>query len=283
VTVVRFSVSADPDLFDALGDCLLSAGAGALEEAPGALRAYADTPELVLALHAAVAEFRARVDEAGLGLTVDEPEVSEIDGDWNQTWLAHLQPEAVTPTFTARPTHSTDVQAGERTLWLEPSPAFGEGGHASTRLAARAVERAALARPGGRLLDVGTGTGLLALVGVASGFAHALGIDCDAASVQAAARNAELNGVADRFDVSGINLVDVSGEFDLVVANIIVPTLVELAPGLVARLAPEGRLVLSGLLAEDAASLLDRLAELGLSELTRQLEGDWCCLELGRS
>jgi ribosomal protein L11 methyltransferase len=279
VAAVRFSVSADPDLLDALADCLLSAGAGALEEMPGGLTAYADTPELERALREAVLDFRARVEEAELGLTVEEPEVTVIDADWNQAWLQHLEPEHVTSTFVARPTSRADVPKGERTIWLEPSPAFGEGGHASTRLAAEVIEREAERAPGRSLLDVGTGTGLLALVGLASGFENATGIDIDEAAVEAAKKNAHLNGVADRFTVSGAPLDQVSGRFDVVVANMIVPTLIELAEALRSKVAPTGSLVLSGLLQEDSANLARIFEALGLTARARKTSGDWCVLE----
>lgn len=279
VAAIRFSVSADPDLLDALADCLLSAGAGALEEMPGGLAAYADSPELERALREAVAEFRARVEEAELGLTVEEPEVTPIDADWNQAWLQHLEPEHVTSTFVARPTSRAHAPKGERTIWLEPSPAFGEGGHASTRLAAEVIEREGQREPGRSLLDVGTGTGLLALVGLASGFQNATGIDIDEAAVEAAKKNAQLNGVFDRFTVSGTPLDQLPGRFDVVVANMIVPTLVELAEALTSKVAPAGSLVLSGLLQEDAANLARVFEALGLAARARKTSGDWCVLE----
>jgi len=280
VTVHRFAVSADPDLLDALADCLLSAGAGALEEAPGGLVAYTETPELLAALSEAVTDFRARVEEAGLDLVVEAPEVTPVEVDWNQAWLAHLEPERVTATFVARPTSRTDVVEGESTIWLEPIAAFGEGGHASTRLVAEVVEREGRRKPGRTLLDVGTGTGVLALVGLCSGFASATGIDIEQTAVDAALKNAALNGQSERFVVSGTPLERVEGHFDVVVANMIFPTLVELAPALASHLAPTGLLVISGFLLEDVPELLRIFAALGLRESARSSSGDWCALEL---
>jgi ribosomal protein L11 methyltransferase len=279
VTLVRFTVSADPELLDALADCLLSAGAGALEEGPSSLSVYADTSELVQALEEAVADFRLRVAEALPGLEVLSAEITEVDENWNK-WLDHLVPQAVTPTFVARPTSCPDAPPGERTLWLEPSPAFGEGAHASTLLAAAAVERHAERHPGGRLLDVGTGTGILALVGLSSGLGDAVAIDSDPVAVAAAARNAVLNGLGERCQVSATALTALSDHFDIVVANMLVPTLLELAPLLKSCLAPGGVLILSGLLREDADALTSKFAALGLREAARYYGGDWCALEL---
>jgi ribosomal protein L11 methyltransferase len=279
LTLVRFSVSADPELLDALADCLLSAGAGALEEGPSSLSVYADGPELVQALEEALADFRSRVAEALPGLEVLPAEIAAVDENWNK-WLLYLEPEQLTPTFVARPTTALDAPAGERTIWLEPSPAFGEGGHASTRLAARAVERQAASYPAGCLLDVGTGTGVLAFVGLRSGLGSAVAIDNDPLALEAASANAARNGLSEHCQVSADPLGASNERFDIVVANMIAPTLLELAPQLVARVAAGGVLILSGLLVEDAASLTAAFAELGARELGRHSEGDWCSLEL---
>jgi len=279
VTLVRFSVSADPELLDALGDCLLSAGAGALEEGPSSLSVYADSDELVQALEAAVADFRLRVAEALPDLEVLPAEITAVDENWNK-WLEHLAPERLTKVFVARPTSSPDAPPEERTIWLEPSAAFGEGGHASTRLAACAIERQAPNYAGGRLLDVGTGTGVLALLGLSSGLGDAVAIDSDPVAVEAATKNAAHNGLGERCRVSASALATVSDRFDIVVANMLVPTLLELAPLLTARLAPRGVLILSGLLREDADALSAKFSSLGVHETARYTDGDWCALEL---
>jgi len=280
VSLVRFSVGADPELLDALSDCLLSAGAGALEEGPGVLHAYADSEELIQALTLAVEDFRERVAVALPGLRVDEPELSPVAEDWQRAWLDRLVPERLTGTLWARPTHRAPAPPGQRTIWLEPSAAFGEGGHASTRLAARAIERLSLERPGSSLLDVGTGTGVLLFVALECGAERALGIDVDPIAVRAAKTNAALNGYDERCQVSDQPLQGVLGTFDLVVANMIVPSLRELAPNLLAKLASGGRLVLSGLLLEDATDLAAYFSRLGAREVQRQADGDWCALEL---
>jgi ribosomal protein L11 methyltransferase len=282
VALVRFTVGADPDLLDALADCLLSAGAGALEEGPCSLSAYVDSVELLLGLQGAVVDFRARAAEALPGSSVQEPEISEVAGDWQRAWLEHLVPERLTATFTARPTHAPDAPPDEHTIWLEPGLAFGEGGHASTRLAAQVVERWAQQHRGTRLLDVGTGTGVLSFVALASGMGTAEAIDIDAAAVDLARKNAAHNGMSERIVISDTPLEAVRGTFDLVVANMIAPTLMELGPALVARLAPGGLLVLSGLLCEDAGALCRAFSILGAHEVARHASGDWCCLELGQ-
>lgn len=279
MTLVRFSVGADPELLDALADCLLSAGAGALEEGPSSLSVYADSDELVQALEEAVADFRLRVAEALPDLEVLPAEITEVDENWNK-WLEHLAPEQLTKAFVARPTSSPDAPPEERTIWLEPSAAFGEGGHASTRLAACAIERQAEKYAGGRLLDVGTGTGVLALVGLSSGIGNAVAIDSDPVAVAAATKNAALNGLGQRCQVSTSALATLSDHFDIVVANMIVPTLLELAPLLRSRLAPRGVLILSGLLREDADALSATFRSLGVEETARYFAGDWCSLEL---
>ncbi len=134
---------------------------------------------------------------------------------------------------------------------------FGSGAHPSTRLALAAPERMVVG--GERVLDAGCGSGVLAIAALRLGAAQATGVDVDPAALDASRLNAERNGVLDQLSVSGDSVDHVAaarGPFDLVVANMLLPQLVEVAGPLRAALAPGGTLVLSGVLAEQRPSLL---------------------------
>jgi ribosomal protein L11 methyltransferase len=169
---------------------------------------------------------------------------------------------------------------GATKLIIEPKMAFGFGTHATTQLAARCVERFCQARPGCTLLDVGAGTGVLALVGLVSGAARAVGIDIDPVAVDSAVENAALNGLADQVEFTDQPLHAIKGRFDLVVANITAPAIIELADDLVRLTAPGGMLALTGVLAEAAREVVAHFDERGMSLARQEEQEEWALLEL---
>lgn len=175
--------------------------------------------------------------------------------------------------FTLRPAGTT-AQQDERVIWLEPGIGFGAGEHPTTRLAIELLE-ASLKR-GDRVLDVGCGTGVLALVALALGAASADAIDVSADALRATRKNAELNG-ATRLHVLDLPLSALSEDYDLIVANILTPVLLELRAGIQAR---GQRAILSGILSEDAARVIDAYA--GWRLTGRRDEDGWCSLSLER-
>lgn len=273
-----------PELLDALSGCLFEAGAeGLLEGATGdSLVTFVEDDAQLPALRAAFAEFernaRAVFPEA-------EPfalEVSEADEGWREVWLAALDAEVVTPRWTLRPLHRAEVPPGENTLWYRPSQSFGSGGHPTTRLVARALEAHALTRPGERLLDVGTGSGVLALVALASGFSHVVGVDVEPVAIESLLESAALNGFDGR--VTGLvgSADAVVESFPCVVANIEAPILTALAADLSRRVAAGGTLYLAGLLVEDGPALRAVFEGEGLRLAAEETEGEWARLEFTR-
>lgn len=250
---------------------LFEAGAGAVEERDG--------PKLVVYV-TSQAEARRLSRAAG----VSDVSLRELDPSWQTEWMRYLEPVAITDRFVLQPTsHAEKVPRGKRRLWFEPDQAFGVGSHATTRLAARATEALCSAQRPARVLDVGTGTGVLALVAASSGAKRVLGIDVDPTAVRAARKNARLNRLTERCSFSSRPLAKVRSRFELVVANIEVWVLLELATELCRVTAPGGRLVLSGLLAERGAEVLAGYAQHGFSEQSRAEEDGWLSLVLGRA
>ena len=195
--------------------------------------------------------------------------------------LRHLGPVALTQRIVLQPTgDETKVPRGKRRLWFAPDQAFGDGSHATTRLAARATERLCRELSPARVLDVGTGNGVLALVAAISCRGRVLGLDVAPAALGAARRNATKNRLSDRCKFSRRPLAQVRGRFDLVLANIEAWVLLELAADLARVTAPAGHLVLSGLLCERGDELLARLQAEGLSEVGRDEEDGWLGLVL---
>lgn len=304
--MIELRVNVDPSLTDALGSCLFEAGAEGVaeqEDDEGSwLVLYCTEPEQATRLTAAVDDFRARARLVFPDAEVGPVQRSEVARDWETTWLSALQPARITDELVLRPTHAAPAPEGERTLWFEPAPCFGSGDHATTRLAARAVERAiaelvttrrstseltttehataeAAAGPLD-VLDVGTGSGVLCLVAACAGATRTYGIDIDATAIDAAARNAALNSLSAHCSFTTAPLAAVDERAAVVVANIDAPTLRELAEPLLAHVAPAGVLLLTGLLDEQEQEVLDCFRARGARLDGRDQEGDWVLLRL---
>lgn len=207
-----------------------------------------------------------------------------------EDWLARTAaafPEQRIGRFAIRGTHLPPLHAaGSITLVLDAALAFGSGEHATTRLCLRALERVAPRRPH-RILDLGTGTGVLAMAAARLLRRPVLAADIDPWSVRTAAANAQRNGLrllvrTHRADGWRTGWPRRAGPYDLVLANILAGPLAAMAPELAAHLAAGGSAILSGLLARQAAWVLAAHRAQGLVLERRLDEGGWTALILRR-
>lgn len=183
----------------------------------------------------------------------------EVDDRVAETWRDHAQPVMVDDDLMVCPAWVVPPDGFDGTVVrVEPGSTFGLGDHPTTMLTMRAMRR--VLTPGATVLDVGCGSGVLAVAAAMLGAAHAHGIDIAPAAVPTTVANAERNGVADRVTVDTTPLAEVEGEWDVVLANILAPELVAMAADLVRVVAPGGTLVISGILAERHQHVLDALA-----------------------
>lgn len=165
---------------------------------------------------------------------------------------------------------------GRRLILMDPGRAFGTGTHETTRLCLRALEAVFAERPVACMLDVGTGTGILAIAGLQLGAGRVLAIENDPEALDNAREHAALNGVAPELRLGDGARGLPAGAFDLVVANITAPLLRERAAEILATARPGGRVILSGLLDAEADSVTAAYAHAG--PITRALDGEWACL-----
>jgi ribosomal protein L11 methyltransferase len=201
-----------------------------------------------------------------------------VEEDWGVNWKKHFKPAQVSRRIIVKPTWEP-YQAGrdEIVIEIDPGLAFGTGLHASTRLALQLIESAFTDHKAPQtVLDVGTGTGILGIAGALFGAAKVVGIDNDADAVACAADNVAQNRVNQAMSVSGADLSSQTGPFDLVVANITSDVLTLLAPQLVSMVAPNGQLILAGILAGEQGLGIERVfTGLGLKLLASPVEGEW--------
>jgi len=197
------------------------------------------------------------------------------DTDWSMAWRSQIRSTRVGRLWVGPPWET--APEGTVSLVIEPKMAFGTGDHPTTALCLAAVDAFCAAHPGGSVLDVGTGTGVLALMARKLGAARVVGVDNDPMSVTLARENAALNGIAG-VELSGATLDAIEGRFDLVVANILANTLVELAPALVAH--TRGRLVLAGVLIHQEDEVREAFERAGATSDGGDRSGDWIRLDL---
>jgi ribosomal protein L11 methyltransferase len=202
--------------------------------------------------------------------------------DWAEAWKEHFPVLRIARRLVIRPTWRThEPLPGDVVVALDPGMAFGTGLHPTTRLCLAALERLADrgALDGARVLDVGCGSGILALAALRLGAESALGVDTDAIAVDATRANAERNDLGDRVTAREGSLPTAEDPFGVVVANLIAGVLIPLAPQLLDELGRDGTLLASGIFIDREADVADAFEAAGLAVAGRDAEGDWVALE----
>ena len=199
------------------------------------------------------------------------------EADWENGWKAFYHAMTLGRRLAICPSWESIDEPGRAVLRLDPGMAFGTGTHETTALCLVALDE--LVQGGERLLDIGTGRGILAIAALLLGAAKAEGVDIDPMCVRTAGENAALNGVSDRFVVEIGDLSDkASGQYDLITANIVANAIKQLAPQIPALLAPNGTFIASGIIdeREDEVAQAIRAAGLAVREIRR--DNGWVCI-----
>ena len=207
--------------------------------------------------------------------------------DWAEAWKTHFKTQKVTSRVVIRPPwEDYTPETGELVLTIYPGMAFGTGRHATTLLCLRALEEVweqdlPEAEGPWQVLDVGTGTGILALAAARLG-AGVLAIDVDPEAVAAALENVRLNELEERILVEPTLLHAIRQQFALILGNLTTPDLLQLAESLTGHLLSGGALIISGFLQTDLPQLAERFLGLGLTEADFLTQDDWGALILRR-
>ena len=228
-----------------------------------------EDPAEVLAL------FRARLEAAGIAYTLDTAGVEQED--WQNAWKRYYHTVEIGQRLAVVPGWESYAGSGRTVITMDPGMAFGTGTHETTSLCLEVLDR--LVRGGERVLDIGTGSGILAIAALKLGAAAADGIDIDPMCVRTAGENAARNGVTDRFAVRVGDLsAGAGGVYDIITANIVAAAILDLAPAVPALLADGGRFIASGIIDERRQEVLDGLSAAGLRAVEVLEKRGWVCL-----
>ncbi len=206
------------------------------------------------------------------------------DFGWAEKWKENFKPSRIGKRITVKPSWEPYSPSPEEVVvTIDPGQAFGTGTHETTQMCLQFLEEAFDGTPTPlRVLDVGTGTGILGIAAALLGAPLTLGIDVDPTGVEVAGENARVNGVEDRFHAATTPLSCVEGRYDLILANVLAEILSDLKQEIADRLEPGGKLILSGIISEKGDWVAKEYEAAGFRLAGRKEEGQWTALLLRR-
>lgn len=273
--VITVEVPSD-DARDAITEGLFNFGATSVQEAGPALVTYLPAPSDV---DTTLRTLQAELQKIA-GDDVRLTHRLQADEDWSETWKRGLRPRRVGKHFIVAPSWTEpEVREGDRVITIDPEMAFGTGEHATTRGALRALEQ--IVRPGDCILDVGTGSAILAIGAAMLGATEVIAVDNDPDAILNARDNVVRNNVADAIQLEE-SLVDGpylarfgENHFDIIVANVLSGILKPLLGDFRESVRPDGHIILGGILEQEADEMLEACTAAGLHVINEDLEAEW--------
>lgn len=218
--------------------------------------------------------FEERLQAAGVEYTLNTQGVEQED--WQNAWKQYYHAMDIGRRLAIVPGWE-EYETDRTVITMDPGMAFGTGTHETTSLCLETLDE--LVQGGERMLDIGTGSGILAIAALKLGAAQAEGVDIDPMCVRTAGENAQRNGVADRFTVLVGDLSDkASGQYNIITANIVAAAILSLAPHVPALLAPGARFIASGIIDERRDEVLEGLRAAGLRPVQVREKRGWVCV-----
>jgi ribosomal protein L11 methyltransferase len=273
-TWLEIHIVGSAEALEGVANLAFELGALGTEEIPEGLRIFfapvAGRPDPLKEIGKYAASLRE------LGFAVSDPTSRTVpEEDWGLAWKGYFKPIRVGRRFVIKPPWETwTAAAGDLVIDISPKMAFGIGSHETTRLCLELLE--SLDVSGLKVLDVGTGSGVLAVAAARLGAARVDAVDVEEESVDNAGENALLNGVADRIRVRRGSIEAVRGEsYDVILANIDRRTLAPMLPDLARLALTGGILILSGILTAEAEALSGMLGRPPFRLLYSRTLGEW--------
>lgn len=287
---LQVTITADPALIEPVSDFLigvLDAGveAAAIDEPDyGTINGYIQDPDPdPEEVERVLDQVSSYLNELKDIFNTPAPQLSwKIieDEDWGKSWKEHFKPFVIVPGLVIVPTWEEYVpKAGESVITMDPGMAFGTGHHATTSLTLEFIRESLEGTSGKRLLDVGTGTGILGMAGLLFNAGEVRATDNDPDAVKAATENVAFNGMQEKMDVSLATLSEITDTYDVVIANIVHDVLVSMADDLIRLTEKGGYIILSGLLAEtQVGNIRDVFCGKGLTFAGEKVRAEWAAI-----
>jgi ribosomal protein L11 methyltransferase len=280
---VEVEIIGDPALFEELTGVMLQLGFEGFWEDGNRLRTYMTMESWSIGLLEELIRDSDRVAAVHNALPPSIQTRKIKEQNWNAEWEKTIQPIQVTKRIVIKPSwRKYTPSSNQIVLTIDPKMSFGTGYHETTRMILKLIEKHCKA--GMSVLDVGTGTGVLAIAAVKLGAEKSVGVDSDEWSYDNARENVQLNDAQDQVQIMRGDISVVKEQrFDMVVANIQRNVLLEILADMRARLAPDGLLLLSGLLLEDESPMIDALHGSGFRMIEELIENEWIALAARRA
>ena len=228
---------------------------------------------------AVIREKIRNLTEFGLSIGSGTVELSNVNQeDWESAWKQYFKPVHVTDRIVVKPEwEEYSPQEGEIVIEIDPGMAFGTGTHETTSMCINQIEKNLKA--GDRVIDIGSGSGILSMAAVLLGAEKATGVDLDPVAVRVALENVELNNLQDKIEILHGNLTDVIREkADIVVANIMADIILILLEDVRAFIKDDGLFISSGIIQEKRAAVEARLLEKNFRIVEVETKGEWCAI-----
>ena len=218
--------------------------------------------------------FRERLEASGIEYTLSTAGVEQED--WQNAWKKYYHAMDIGKRLAIVPGWE-EYQTDRTVITMDPGMAFGTGTHETTSLCLEVLDERV--KGGERMLDIGTGSGILAIAALKLGAAEAEGVDIDPMCVRTAGENAERNGVQDRLKVLVGDLSDkASGVYNIITANIVAAAILSLAPHVPALMAPDAVFIASGIIDTRKDEVLEGLRAAGLDPIEVHEKRGWVCI-----
>lgn len=272
----EFTITAEPFNSEILSSVLWELEITGINEEVNCLKVFADIDSNVNV--DAISVFLRKLQDEKLLFNFNVEENILEEKNWNEDWEKSVNVIEISDSLVIKPTfRDYDEKPGQLIITIDPKMSFGTGEHQTTKLVLRFVEKYINVQA--KVLDVGSGTGVLAITAVKLGGKSAVAVDNDEWCLDNGKENCELNSVADKVDVRLGVVQDIKeNNFDLVLANIQKNILIEISEELTKRLSENGILILSGLLASDETDIKTEYERLGLKLIEKDQMGEWIAL-----
>ena len=285
---LEVSVTAENEAAEAVAEVLsryahrgvaIEAGPEGWNAGPVVVRAYLPADDQLSDNKCRVREALGHLDQI---IPVSVPTFCPVaEEDWAKAWKERLTVMHIGQHIVIRPSWLDYVLAPKDVIvQLDPGMAFGTGLHPTTQMCLMALEE--LVRPKIKVLDMGTGSGILAIAAAKMGVGHVLALDNDPVAVKTARDNMKTNNVQDVVSALCGSLAEASESYDLVVVNILANVIIEmLQEGLATRVCPGGKMIAAGIIDDQEQKVVKAMEQQGLTLLGKQQQEDWVCLVAG--